>query len=129
MSGQTITEIVLLSVVVVSCWLGVIGMWVMREPMQALHYLALPASVGALALIPAVWLVEGNTQASWKTLLIGVVLLGINSVVAHATARAFRARELGHWEPQDGDPMEKVRARAADLAGGDGVASKGAVAR
>ena len=24
------------------CWLGVLGMWRMREPMQALHYLALP---------------------------------------------------------------------------------------
>jgi multisubunit Na+/H+ antiporter MnhG subunit len=129
MSGHTIAEIVLLSVVVLSCWLGVIGMWVMREPMQALHYLALPASVGMTALTVAVWLVEGNTQASWKTLLIGMVLLGINSVVAHATARAFRARELGHWEPQDGDPMEIVRARAADTAGGDGAASQARVAR
>jgi hypothetical protein len=37
------------------------------------------------------------------------VLLGINSVVAHATARAFRQRELGHWEPLDTDPLEFVR--------------------
>jgi multisubunit Na+/H+ antiporter MnhG subunit len=124
MSGHAISEIALLSVVVLSCWLGVIGMWVMRQPMQALHYLALPASVGTMALIVAVWLVEGNTQASWKTLLIGMVLLGINSVVAHATARAFRARELGHWEPQDGDPMELVRARETDLAGRQGVATE-----
>jgi multisubunit Na+/H+ antiporter MnhG subunit len=108
MSGHTIAEAVLLSVVVLGCWLGVIGMWAMRQPIQALHYLALPASVGVTALTVAVWLEEGNTQASWKTLLIGLVLLGINSVVAHATARAFRARELGHWEPQDGDPMQLV---------------------
>ena len=33
----------------------------------------------------------------------------INSVGTHATARAFRARELGHWEPRDGDPIEFVR--------------------
>jgi multisubunit Na+/H+ antiporter MnhG subunit len=120
MSGHTIAEIALLSLVVLSCWLGVIGMWVMRQPIQALHYLALPASVGMTALIVAVWLVEGNTQASWKTLLIGLMLLGINSVVAHATARAFRARELGHWEPQDGDPMEQVHETGADAADGDG---------
>jgi multisubunit Na+/H+ antiporter MnhG subunit len=116
MSGHSIAEIVLLSLVVLSCWLGVIGMWVMREPVQALHYLGLPASVGMVALIAAVWLVEGNTQASWKTLLIGLVMLGTNSVLAHATARAFRARELGHWQPRDGDPMELVRERAADAA-------------
>jgi multisubunit Na+/H+ antiporter MnhG subunit len=115
MTAHTIAETVLLGVVVLSCWLGVIGMWVMRQPMQALHYLALPASVGMTALIVAVWLVEGNTQASWKTLLIGIVLLGINSVVAHATARAFQQRELGHWEPLDGDPLEFV---CEDAAGG-----------
>jgi multisubunit Na+/H+ antiporter MnhG subunit len=109
MNIHTIAEVVLLSVVVLSCWLGVIGMWTMREPVQALHYLAPPASVGMAALIVAVWLAEGNTQASWKTLAIGVVLLGINSVVAHATARAFRQRELGHWEPLDTDPLEFVR--------------------
>jgi hypothetical protein len=36
-------------------------------------------------------------------------VLGINAVVGHATGRAFRARELGHWEPRDGDPIEFVR--------------------
>jgi multisubunit Na+/H+ antiporter MnhG subunit len=116
MSGHAIFENVLLSVVVLSCWLGVIGMWVMPQPIQALHYLALPASAGMMALIVAVWLVEGNTQASWKALLIGAVLLGINSVVAHATARAFRSRELGHWEPLEGDLVEFVR--DSDEAGG-----------
>jgi multisubunit Na+/H+ antiporter MnhG subunit len=109
MNIHTIAEVALLGVVVLSCWLGVIGMWTMREPVQALHYLAPPASVGMVALIVAVWLVEGNTQASWKTLAIGMVLLGINSVVAPATARAFRQRELGHWEPLDGEPLEFVR--------------------
>jgi len=104
-------------------------MWVMPEPTQALHYLALPASVGMMALSAAVWLVEGNTQASWKMLLIGLVLLGINPVLAHATARAFRARELGHWEPRDGDPMELVRERATDAASDDGAAAQARGAR
>lgn len=118
MSAHTIAIDALLGVVVLSCWAGALGMWRMRYPVQALHYLTLPAAVGMTALIVAVFLRLGFGQASVKTLLIGLVLLGINSVVAHATARAFRARELGHWEPRDGDPMEFVRT-AQDSDGGE----------
>jgi multisubunit Na+/H+ antiporter MnhG subunit len=103
-----ITDI-LLGVTVLSCWIGVIGMLRMREPMQALHYLSLPASLGVIALTGAVISGTGMSSTTLKTALIAVVLLGINSVVAHATARAFRTRELGHWEPRDGDPIEFVQ--------------------
>lgn len=103
-----IFEIVLLSGVVLLCWLGVLGMWRMREPMQALHYLSLPATAGAIFLTLAVLCSQGISQAFWKALLVTAVLMATNSVVTHATARAFRARALGHWEPVDGDPMEFV---------------------
>jgi monovalent cation/proton antiporter MnhG/PhaG subunit len=104
-----VAECVLLLLLVATCWVGVLGMWRMREPMQALHFLALPASAGATFLVIAVFLEEGNSQISWKALLIALILFAINSVGAHATARAFRTRELGHWEPLDGDPIEFVR--------------------
>jgi monovalent cation/proton antiporter MnhG/PhaG subunit len=100
---------VLLTLVVLACWLGAIGMWRVREPMQALHYLSLPATVGAFVLAIAVFLADGANQAFWKTLLIACILLVTNSVVTHATARSFRARDLGHWEPLNGDPFEFVR--------------------
>ena len=109
MSLHTLLTDVLLGIVVLTCWIGVAGMWRMKKPMQALHYISLPASLGIIALSIAVFVEEGNSQASWKTLLIAVVVLGINAVVGHATGRAFRARELGHWEPLDGDPIEFVR--------------------
>ena len=102
-------EIVLLAGVVLLCWLGVLGMWRMKEPMQALHYLSLPATAGAILLAAAVFASQGSGQGFWKAALIAAILLANNSVVTHATARAFRARELGHWEPLDGDPMEIVR--------------------
>jgi len=101
-------EATLLSIVVLSCWVGTIGMWRMREPMQALHYLSLPACVGSTLLTAAVFLRTGNSQASWKTVIICFILLAINSVVTHATARAFRTRELGHWEPRPEDGVERV---------------------
>ena len=103
-----IAESILLAIVVLAAWLGVLGMLRMREPTQALHYLSLPA-VGAIVLTVAVFVETGSSQASWKTLAICFMLLAVNSVVTHATARAFRHRQLGHWEARDGDPLEFVR--------------------
>ena len=51
---------------------------------------------------------QGLGPAFCKVLLITGVLFATNSVVIHATARAFRARQLGHWEPREGDPVEVV---------------------
>jgi multisubunit Na+/H+ antiporter MnhG subunit len=114
MSVHAIVEAALLAGVVVSCWLGVLGMLRMREPMQALHYLSLPASFGVVLLTAAVFVATGNSQASWKTVFIGAVLLCANSVVTHTTARAFRTRELGHWEPRPGDNVECVPPERSD---------------
>lgn len=106
MSARNITEAVLLALVVLSCWIGVTGMLRMREPMQAMHYLGLPACVGSPLLAVAVFVATGNSSAAWKTLLIAALMLLANAVVTHAIARAFRTRELGHWQPRPGDPVE-----------------------
>jgi multisubunit Na+/H+ antiporter MnhG subunit len=103
-----ILECVFLAGVVLSCWLGVLGMVRMREPMQALQYLVLPATAGATFLALAVFTAAGNTPASRKTLAIALMLLASNAAITHATARAFRTRQLGHWEPCPGDPIEFV---------------------
>lgn len=108
MSASHIVQAVLLAVVVLSCWLGAVGAWRMREPVQGLHFCTLSAAIGMGALVVAVFVALGNTSASWKTVLIYLILLVVNSVGTHATARAFRARELGHWQPRDGDPFEWV---------------------
>ncbi len=70
----------------------------MREPLDSLHYLALPATLGVSAVALATWLQTGASQVSMKTTLIAAVLLLFNSVVTHATGRAFRLRQLGHLE-------------------------------
>jgi multisubunit Na+/H+ antiporter MnhG subunit len=97
---------VFLCITAVACWLGVLGMWRMRKPMQALHYMALPGAVGSLALTVAVGCQTGLSQATAKCFAIALILIAINSIVSHATARAFRVRELGHWEPWPGDDIE-----------------------
>ena len=111
MSAHDVVLACLLGLIVAACWLGVLGMWRMPTPTDALHYLALPATAGVGLLAVAVFLKTGNSQQAWKTVLIAGVLLASNSIVAHATARAFRARELGHWEPREGDPTEWMRDR------------------
>jgi monovalent cation/proton antiporter MnhG/PhaG subunit len=108
MTIQSAFEGGFLTLVVLLCWLGVLGMWRMKKPVQSLHYLSLPATSGAILLTIAVLISQGLGQAFWKVLLIALILLASNSIVNHATARAFRARELGHWEPLDGDAMEVV---------------------
>jgi multisubunit Na+/H+ antiporter MnhG subunit len=108
MTAHTLLTDTLLGTTVFSCWIGVFGMLRMHTPMQALHYLSVPASLGALALTLAVYCETGFSSATFKTGLTAAVLLCISSVVTHATARAFRTRELGHWEPRDGDPIEFV---------------------
>jgi len=64
----------------------------------------------------AIFVGIGPNQAAWKMLLITGILFATNSIATHATARAFRARELGHWEPMDGDPMEFVDGRTEESA-------------
>lgn len=113
MTVKSFLDALFLAITVAACWAGVIGMWRMRTPTAALHYLAFPATAGIAGLIAAVFLKTGNSQAAWKTVLIGLVMLATNSIVAHASARAFRSRDLGHWEPLDGDPMERVQPREA----------------
>ncbi|HZZ39033.1 MAG TPA: monovalent cation/H(+) antiporter subunit G [Acidobacteriaceae bacterium] len=94
---------VLLGLTLIACWIGCLGMVRMRDPFQALHYLSWPALGGMGSLTAAVWVETGWSQATWKTLLVLAILMAANSVGTHAAARAFRAREKGHWEPDPED--------------------------
>lgn len=100
--------VALLAVVVIGCWIGTLGAWKMREPTQSLHYLSLPATLGAIFLAIAVLLETGWTSTTAKTFVICLVLIGTNSVGTHATARAIRMRQLGHWEPRKEDGVEFI---------------------
>jgi multisubunit Na+/H+ antiporter MnhG subunit len=103
-----ILQNVLLAAIVISCWIGCLGMLRMKDPTQALNYLSFPAAVAAILLPFAFWCVRGWSVATLKAAAIAVLLLGSNSVVTHATARAIRVRALGHWEPRAGDEIELV---------------------
>lgn len=105
---------VLLAALVVSCWLGCVGMLRMKEPTQALHYLSLAGDLGGVLLPCAFLCVAGWSIATLKAAMIGILLLAANSVVSHATARAIRVRKIGHWEPRQGDRVEFIEGKQTE---------------
>jgi len=90
-----------LAVALFSC----IGLTFVRGYFNRLHYLAPVTTVSTTLLLAAVVVKYGWSQAAIKMFLIWGVLLLINSVLTHATARAARVRKLGHWTP---DPKENI---------------------
>jgi monovalent cation/proton antiporter MnhG/PhaG subunit len=86
-----------------------VGVLVMRDAYDKLHYTAPATTVGSLAIAAAVVVDESLSQAGVKALLIFVALLVTNPVLTHATARAARVRQLGAWraEPEPPRPSEE----------------------
>lgn len=108
MSKATLAVEVLLWIAVVVAWLSCLGMLLMDDILEKLHYLAPVTTVSMFAVLVAVVVEEGAGQAAMKTVVIAVVLLLINAVVSHATARAHRVQELGDWKPLDGESFEGI---------------------
>ena len=88
---------------------SVLGMMSMRDPYQKMHYLAPPASLCAIFITVAIFLQRGLKPGSFKAVFVTVVLVGMNTVVTHAAARAFRIVEVKNWHPQPGEevPIER----------------------
>jgi monovalent cation/proton antiporter MnhG/PhaG subunit len=80
---------------------GALGVAVMRDAYQRLHYLTLPCAVSSGLLALAVLLHEPQKAATGKVFLIALVLFAMNAVVTQATARAIWVRKEGRWPPKD----------------------------
>lgn len=79
-----------------SCCLGVL---LMRDAYDKLHYTGPAAILGPVALAAAVVIREGAGQAGIKAALVAVLLIVANPVLAHATGRALYIRQRDHLEP------------------------------
>jgi multicomponent Na+:H+ antiporter subunit G len=84
-----------------------LGVLLMRDAYDRLHYTAPATTVAPLAVAAAVLVAEGPSAAGVKAVLVAIVLLVTNPVLTHATARASRIRELGEWRPHDGGRGER----------------------
>ena len=91
---------ILLWIAAVTGVLSAIGMLLMRDYYQRLHYLGPPSTLSIFLIAAAIVVQEGASQATTKAILTAVALAIINPVVTHAMARAARIRTYGHWASQ-----------------------------
>ena len=90
--------------------MAVLGLCVMRDVYDRLHYVGL-ASFGALLVGGSIALRESFSLIGDKALLVGFVLVVTGPVLVQSTARSLLIRELGDWRGKLGN---------ADEAGGRG---------
>jgi multisubunit Na+/H+ antiporter MnhG subunit len=86
---------------------AVLGLVVMRDAFDRLHYVGL-AGYGALLIAIAILVRESFSLIGDKALATGVILVGVGPVLVHTTVRSLRARERGDWHEgieQDAEPM------------------------
>lgn len=75
---------------------AVLGMAVMRDAYDRLHYTGM-AGYGALLVAVAILVRESFSLIGDKALLTGVLLVAFGPVLVHTTARSFRVREHEEW--------------------------------
>ena len=92
---------VLLGIAAVIAVLSAVGVAVMRDPYQKLHFISPPASLGAICVVTALFIGEKQKQAAGKAALVAFLLYFMNAVITHATARAHHVREKREWPPKE----------------------------
>lgn len=94
---RDIVAYVLLGLGVAATLVSCLGVLVMPNVFDRLHYTAPATTIGAFAIALSIVVEEGWFAASVKSMLVFVLLLLTNPVLTHATARAARIRQFGHW--------------------------------
>lgn len=100
MTWQSAVIVVLLAIGVGVELLCSLGVLVISDVFNRLHYVGPATIVGLPAIAAAVVVAEGFSASGIKAMLIAVVVLATSPVLTHATARAARARLLrveGTW--------------------------------
>ncbi len=76
--------------------LAVVGVAVMRDVYDRLHYVGL-AGFGALLVAVAIVVQESFSLIADKSLATAAVVVLFGPVLVHTTARSLRVREYGDW--------------------------------
>ena len=106
MSWQAVIAAILLISGGVLELIAVLGICVMRDAYDRLHYVGL-AGFGALLMTVAVTVRESFSLIGNKALLVGVVLVLTGPVLAQTTARSLLIRELGDWRKKARERSEE----------------------
>ncbi len=76
-----------------------VGVLVMRDTYQKLHFVSPAALVSPVLVTAAVWLHAGNTATTLEAMLALVFVIIAGPFLGHATIRAARIRDTGDWRP------------------------------
>jgi monovalent cation/proton antiporter MnhG/PhaG subunit len=106
MTAHDLAIDVLVGAGVVGELLCCVGLVVMRDVFDRLHYSMASTTVPPFLIAAAVVVEEDWTQPAINALVIAVALFVANPVLASATARAARARRFGKVEAR---PEERAR--------------------
>lgn len=88
---------VLLGLGVVVVLLSTLGVLVMRDALDRLHFTAPAGTFAPVFFAAAVLVEEPLSSAGVKAVLVALVIVATTPVLSHATARAARIREEGGW--------------------------------
>ena len=77
-----------------------LGVLVMRDACQKLHFAGPAALVSPVLVTVAVWLHAGNTATTLEAVLALFFIVIASPFLAHATIRAARIRDEGDWRPR-----------------------------
>lgn len=86
-----------------------IGLGVMKNALERLHFSAMVVSFSSGLLVVAIWMDDPDWQARWKAVCIGLLLFLMNAVLSHATARAIRIRSEGQLGPHAEEEIRVIR--------------------
>lgn len=97
---REITADVFLGLAVAIVVISSVGVLVMRDAYQKLHFAGPTALVAPVLVTLAVWLHVGNKATTLEAMLALLFIVIAAPFVAHATIRAARIRETGDWRPR-----------------------------
>jgi multicomponent Na+:H+ antiporter subunit G len=76
--------------------LSCIGMWLMKDVFDRLHFLSPASTLGPLFIAAAILVRESFSLPGNKAILVALLNIATGPVLTHATARAARVRQFGH---------------------------------
>jgi multisubunit Na+/H+ antiporter MnhG subunit len=93
---------VLLGLAVAVVISAAVGVLVMRDPYQKLHFVTPAALIAPVLVALAVLVQMGLDENTGETCLALLFMVMAGPFLSHATVRAIRVREKGDWRPGKG---------------------------
>jgi monovalent cation/proton antiporter MnhG/PhaG subunit len=102
---------VLLGLGVITVLMSCLGVLLMRDALDRLHFTAPAATVSPCLFAAAVLVEEPLSSAGIKAVMVALLVLVTTPVLTHATARAERVRAHGRWKvlPEELERLEEPR--------------------